>query len=371
MMNAALWLAWAELAARKRHFAGSVALVAAAVALWSAIALVSRAREAAVATQIDHLGPSVRLVPAGVTSTALARFELGDAVVPERTLSDLRKELSPWLQASEGRLLLSEPVDTMRTPLIGIAADGGIGSLTRGQRLPLDAVLLGADGARRLGKTTGDRVTFLGRGWRVDGVLPPLGTAEDLAVIVPLPALQEARGVGGSVNEIRLYVTPDARIADIADLLGRTHPNLGVLLGGDRGSATERETAATLRRHRTVVYWLTALAVGIGLMIAAHLNAAERRVEMAMLVAMGGTTLSVLVTLVVRAALIGLVGASVGYAFGAGVAVAQDAGAGLGMAWSWTQPVAAVGAVAALSVAAALPTAMYASYRHHVRSLQE
>lgn len=371
MMRASLWLAWEELWARKRLFAGSAALVAAAVALFSATELVSQAREAAVASQIDYLGPTLRLVPAGVTSTDLARFELGDAVVPERTVSQIRRDLSTWLRASEGRLLLIEAVDAVRSPIIGMAADGGVGSLASVRSLPPDDVLLGADLARQLGKQVGERVRFLERSWRVHGLLPPLGSAEDLAVVTRLSALQEARGVGTGVNEIRLYARPGAPVADIVARLRDTRPELGILGGADRGGVAERQTAATLRRHRTVVYWLTGLAVAIGLTIAAYLNAAERRVEMAMLTAIGGTAVSVVVTLVARAAIIGLVGALAGYALGAGIAIAQDTGAGLSMAWSWTHPTAAILAVAALSMAATLPVCLRASYQDHVRSLQE
>ncbi len=370
-MKAALWLACSELWARKRHFAGSAALVAAAVALFSATELVSRAREAAVASQIDYLGPSLRLVPAGVTSTELARFELGDRVIPERMLSLLRSQLSPWLRACDGRLLLSAPVDTVKSPIIGLAADGGIGSLASVHSLPPNAVFLGADLARRLGRKTGERVNFLSRSWQIHGILPPLGSAEDLAVVTHLSALQDARDVGRSLNEIRLYAEPGAPIAEVSALVRRAHPEFSILAGGARGGVAERQTAATLLRHRKVVYWLTALAVAIGLTITAYLNAAERRIEMAMLVAMGGTSLSVLVTLVARAAMIGLVGALVGYVVGAGIAIAQDAGAGLTLAWSWTQPAAAMLAAAALSTAAAIPVSVHASYQNHVRSLQE
>lgn len=370
-MKASLWLAWGELWARTRHFAGSIALVAAAVALFSATELVSRAREAAVASQIDYLGPSLRLVPAGVTSTELARFELSDMAIPEHTVSQLRSELSPWIHASEGRLLLNEPVDTVRSPIIGMAPDGGIGSLASVRTLSPGDVLLGADLARRLDRKVGERVRFLGRRWRVHGVLPPLGSSEDLAVVMQLPTLQEASGVGRSVNEIRLHAKPGAQMVEVTALLRSTHPELSVLSGADRGGVAERQTSATLRRHRKVVYWLTALAVGIGLTIAAHLNAAERRGEMAMLVAMGGTAISVLVTLVARAAIIGLAGGTVGYALGAGITIAQDAGAGLALAWSWTHPAAAIVVAAALGVAAAIPVSVHASYQNHVRPLQE
>lgn len=371
MIRAALWLAYEELWARKRRFAGSVALVAAAVALCSATELVSRAREAAVTAEIDYLGPSLRLVPAGLTSTNLARFELGDAMISEQTVSRLRNELAPWLRASEGRLLLSASVDAVGSPIIGIAAEGGVASLASVRGLPPSEVLLGADLARRLGKSTGDRVRFLDRSWQVHGVLPPLGSAEDLAVVVPLPALQAARGVGSSVNEILLYGTPGARIADITAQVRDTHSELNVIAGADRGGTAEQETAATLRRHRMVMYWLSALAVAIGLTIASYLNGAERRLEMAMLVAMGGRTVTVLMTLVARAAIIGAVGALVGYTLGAGIAVAQDASAYLTVAWSWTQPVAAIGAAAAVGVAAAIPVGIHLSYQDHVRSLQE
>lgn len=366
-----LWVAWAELWARKRYFVASAALVAAAVALFSATELISRAREAAVASQIDYLGPTLRLVAAGVSSSELARFELGDKLIPVRTVWQLRSALSDWLRASEGRLLVMDTVDTVKSPIIGMAPDGGFGALAAVQNLGASEVLLGADLARRLRKTVGQRVSFLGRRWQVQAILPPLGGAEDLAVIVNLSALQKVRGVGANVNEIRLYATPGAEIAEASAILRSTYPDLNILQGADRGDPAEGQTIATLQRHRAVAYSLTALAVAIGLMIAAYLNAAERRVEMALVVAMGGTNLSALAILVARAALIGVVGALAGYVLGAAVAVAQDPGAGLSMAWSWTQPAAAMMTATILSMAASVPVSVQVSWQDHVRFLQE
>ncbi len=201
-------------------------------------------------------------------------------------------------------------------------------------------------------------------------ILPLLGSAEDLAAIVSLSALQNARGVGASVNEIRLYAIPGAQTAEASGLLRSTHPDLNILLGADRGDPAEGQTMAMLHRHRAVAYSLTALAVAIGLMIAAYLNAAERRGEMAMIVAMGGTSLSALVILVAPAALIGLVGALAGYVFGAAVAVAQDPGAGLSMTWSWTQLALAMMTATILSVAASVLVSVQVSHQDHVRFLQ-
>ena len=290
--------------------------------------------------------------------------ELGLAMETLQGIGSLNRYLGR--RCAERATLPAAPLSEMRQAL-----DGGIGSLASIHGLPPNEVLLGADLARRLRKAVGAPITILGRSWWVYGVLPPLGSSEDLAVVMHLSAAQEARGVGRSVNEIRLYTTPAAPILEIAALLRSAHPDLSILTSADRGGSVEQETTATLRRHRTVVYWMTALAAAIGLASAPYLNAAERRVEMAMLVAMGSTATSVLVALVARGAIIGVVGALVGYALGAGIAVGQDIGAGLSMAWSWTQPAAAVVAAGALSVAASVPASIHASYRDHVRLLQE
>ena len=370
-MNAGVRLAWEEMWARGHHFVWSAALVAAAVALLTATELVSRAREAAVASRIDYLGPSLRLVPAGVTSTELARFEIGDRAMPERTVSVLRDELSPWLRAIEGRLLLMRLVDTVDAPVIGIPLGGGVGSVINVDLIGPTEILLGSDLARRLGKGSGDRVNLLGGSWLVARVLPALGSAEDLALFMQLSTLQEKSGAGRSVNEIRLYPKPGSPTVEGAALLRANHPELNVVTNADRSNVAERQTAATLREHRNALYWLTALAVSIGLITAAYINARERRVEMALLVTMGGTTTAVLVALVARATTVGLVGAAVGYALGAGIAIAHDAGATVTMAWSLGQPAAVAIAAALLSTAAAIPVSIHATCQDHVRTLQE
>jgi putative ABC transport system permease protein len=252
-----------------------------------------------------------------------------------------------------------------------MARGGGVGSLVSVDRLGPTDVLLGADLARRLNKMAGDRVTLRGRSWHVARVLPPLGSADDLALFMPLVTLQQMSGAGHSVNEIRLYARQASATAEVAALLRTGHPELSVVRNTDRGDVAERQTAATLRQHRTVIYGLTALAVAIGLMTAAYINAGERRGEMAMLVATGGTATAVLLTLVARAAIVGVVGAVGGYALGAGIAIGQDTSATMSMAWSWVQPVAVVIAAAALSTAAVIPVSIHATYQDHVRALQE
>jgi ABC-type antimicrobial peptide transport system permease subunit len=232
-------------------------------------------------------------------------------------------------------------------------------------------VLLGAELARRLEREAGDRVRLLGRGWRVAGVVQPQGNSEDLALFMRLSTLQTASRKVGRINEIRLFAKPGVETDSMAVRLRARHPDLGVFENSDRGNVAEQQTGATLVRYRKAVSWLTALAAAIGLMIASYVNAEERRIEMATIVALGAASMTVLATLVARGAIVGAVGAIAGYALGAGIAIAQDSGAVAAVDWSWEQPVVTVAAAAALSMAASIPVSVRIAFQDAVPVLQE
>ncbi|MBS1850490.1 MAG: ABC transporter permease [Acidobacteria bacterium] len=65
-------------------------------------------------------------------------------------------------------------------------------------------VLLGERLAEKLGRKPGDEITFGGRAHRISGILST-GTAEDNAVVAPLPVAQQVLGKPGAVR--RVYVS--------------------------------------------------------------------------------------------------------------------------------------------------------------------
>jgi putative ABC transport system permease protein len=354
VIGPALWLAVTELARRRARVALAGAVVAAITSAVVAIELVSRAREDAVAARIDDIGPALTVVPAGTSPGALARYELAGSL-PPATEAKVREALGGELRAVERRLVVHRVVAGARAPVVG----------EEGEAESVAAV--GSELARRLGDAS--TVSVDGKALRVTRVLPSTGSVEDLAVFVPMDG---ARALAGEdePNVLRLFlrsgVSPrvaEARLARAA--LG------AAVIRSDRGDVADRDTHASLARHRGVAYGLMAVVAALCLLIAAHLDAGERRVELATLTAIGASRGTVLGALLSRSAIVAALGAACGLAAGALLAWSQDPGVVAVLPRAGSLAGAAIGAALATGVAAAAPTAIAGAVRDPVRELQE
>lgn len=362
-MRAAAWLAWREIGARRARVALASLVVGAVVALCSGTELVARAREAAVAARIDEIAPPLRIVPAGVSATAVTRLDLGGRILPAGLTDEVRRVQG--LRRVEARLVLEAPVGGRSAPLVGIPADG----FAEARGLQPGQVALGPALAAQLGARAGDAVPVGRERWRVAAVLPSTGSAEDLAAWAPLAALQDLVQLPDAVNELRVYLRPGASV-EAAEAALRRLESRAAITRWDRGEVAERSVPDSLRRHRRAAYLLATAVAALVLAIAAHLDASERRAEMATLMAVGGGAVTVAATVLLRSALVAIAGAVAGLLLGATIAVLQDPGA---LSAGDVGPVVALALLgaAALGTAASAPVAVGASLRDPVADLQE
>ncbi len=369
-MNATIWLAWRELVNRKWRFGAAIGAVAAAVAICAAAEFVSRARESAVAAEINHMGPDLRVVPAGLTYENLARFEMGTTYLSSRSAANVRRELTRWVRAAESRLLITDIVEGSQSPLIGFDPLEVVSPFQILHNLKEGQVVLGSALAKRTGKKAGDRIRLGVTNLRIAGVLPATAKGEDLALFLSLPLLQKLASRQDMVNEIRLYpVSSDARQKAMT-YLGSHHPDLKVIATLENDD-TKQSLQRSLGKHRWILYLVTALIAAFCMLVWMLLNAGERQVEMATLIAVGGSSLMVFSVLALRSLIVALLGAVLGYAVGVAVALAQDFEAARGVVWAWDLLLAWPVFVVLLSAVGSLPAAIYSVFRRHVPVLQQ
>lgn len=356
-MTPAIWLAVRELRARWRRVALAATVMASLAGAATAMELLARAREDAVAARVDEMGPSLTVVPAGTTAGALARGELDGRALAGDTPGRIAAALGSDLRSAEARLVLRRTVAGVPTLVIG-ADDASLAG----------AALIGSELAARLGAAT--EITIDGETFPVAGVRPTSADIEDVAVRLPLERAARLPGVPGRLNEVRLHLRPGvdagaaARRLEIAGLGGS-------VVRHDRGPVATSELPQSLARHRGAAYALFALAAGLCLLIVAHLDASERRVEIATLAAIGAARAAIVGALVGRSMLVAIAGASVGVAAGLAFAAAQappTAGALLRHASVLVTPLVAACGLAAI---AAAPTALVFALRDPVPALQE
>lgn len=366
-MSIPIWLTRRECAHRWPLLLAELAVVATAVALALGLELVGRAREAAVATQIDQMGAAIRLVPQGSSAVARQRFETLDQLLPAGALERANTRLASTARAIEPRLALLAPSSQGPMPVVGVAAAGRAagGGLALGTR----ELAIGETFARQRGLGVSSTLALYGSVFRVLQVLPSRGDEDDLMAFASLADLQAVAGLPGAVNEVRLFARVGAREAlerAARDAFPDAH-----LLVADRGQVAETDIPSSLGRFRATVFALLALAAGLGLLAAGRLSAAERSRELAILAAVGADARTLTAALLARSCLVGLAGAMVGVALAASVAFAQDAASMRALPGLGCPLALAVAAAAVLSGVTALPTVLAVTRRDPFRLLAE
>lgn len=369
-MKAALWLTWRELTNRKLSFTIGVVMIALAVALLVATELVSRARESAVMAKVDNIGPAFRLIPAGFNSTDLAKFEIGMNLISKSSIESLEQQLAPWIRVMKKRLLLKEDLGDLIIPVMGVEKSETVSFPDAPYGSSENDIDLGVLLAKRLGKSPDDKLQLMGNSFNIAHILPVTGSEEDIAAFLPLGRLQTLVGIPDAVNEVQLFPKSGVELDGVEALLKSNYPEVRVIRS-DRGNVAEHEVSDSLRQYRWILYVSIAVVVAFCLFIWSYLNAKERWRELALLVSVGGTGITLCVILMQRAAIIGLLGSLCGYAVGSLFALLQDFSNASELVYSWKLLLTVVGGSIGISVVAAAPMSVISMCREHVKELQE
>lgn len=195
------------------------------------------------------------------------------------------------------------------------------------------------------------------------------GTAEDGAVVLALSAAQALEGREG-INEVQVYLRAGAPPRAAVSRLQAANLQARVVSGA-RGAPADEEIQGALAKGRHLAQGVLALLVGLGLAVMAHLDAAERRAEVATLRAVGAGADTVWWTLVARSLAVGLVGGLAGALGGVALAFMMEQGAAPVSAATLTTMTLAAAGSALLGALAAGPVALAMARRDPVPWLQE
>ena len=183
-----------------------------------------------------------------------------------------------------------------------------------------DEVILGADAAQALSAKAGDKLTLLGKSFRVGGIMPATGTLDDGRVFAHLHTVQPLAKAGENVNVIEIMACCEDAAAGLVAKLRESFPDAKVLT---ITQVVDTQVAVNrLMTRLSYLFFAILLVVGIasiaGTMFA---NVSERRREIGTLMALGATPSLVTRLFLGKALLIGLCGGALGYAIGTLLAV--------------------------------------------------
>lgn len=310
-LRLSLWLSWQELKGRKTVFFINIALLALLVAIPVTVDLMGRAREASVQRRLDYIGPSLSIVPVGITS-----FELATAQMKNRTLSlevynKIKRDLSALLRGIEPRLITNMPIEGKVYPVIGIDPATVYSYPLIRYSLGKDEALIGTVMAQKTGKSEGDIIRVGNRDFRVRGVIETTAAVEDIAVFITLSVLQEMTGREGEINEIRLFPESASSLERLRALLKSFSVPVEII-DSSRGEVAEMQVETTLRRYQNLLYAISFVLIAFCIAISTYINLEGRKKELSTIYTLGVTKGIIFHLIISRTVWIALMGALCG-----------------------------------------------------------
>ena len=217
--------------------------------------------------------------------------------------------------------------------------------------------MLGAEVAARTGAQADGTLTVRGRAFRVLGVLPATGTVDDARIFAHLHTVQALAGSGPVVNAIEVVGCCEAIATGLVDKLNTLLPEAKVVTIG-QVVATQVSTNQLMGKLTWVFLAIIVVVGGAGIANAMYANVAERRREIATLMALGASRSQVSGIFLLKALVLGLAGGAGGYLLGtvAAVAIGPQIASMTVLPIAWLAPAAVLG-TAAIALLAAGPDA--------------
>ncbi len=303
---------------------------------------------------MKQLGHNVMILHAGQSLAALRAGGCPDTDMPEEYVEKLARSsittLNHLLPVLQGKYVWPEyglEVILRGTPgqvpvyhrKRFLTADGRAYLDPIVEAVPEKALNIGGGVARELGLRAGDNVVFNGGKFRVHQVLALQGNQDDLAVWCSLERAQAWLAMSGRINVIFALecICHASTLGKITEEVGRILPDVQIVEfsslvtvradARERAAAVSRETLENERAHKQklgaerrkfaallVPLLLTASGVWVFFLILG--NVRERRAEIGILRALGVRSARIYGIFMIKAALIGLLGALAGYPAG-------------------------------------------------------
>lgn len=314
-----------EIQHRKLSFLLGLVAVAVAVALFVALLTMGRASNIETTRLMRNLGFNVLILP---KETDLADYWAADSAkgdMPEEYVRRLAE--TPGIAADHYVATLEKKVRWRARAILltGVLAERSAIDARKkapmGYNIPRGTCYVGYAIAHSLGIKRKDTIDLLGKELTIERVLLEAGSKEDIRIYAHLHDVQEILGMSGRINTIQaLQCLCSGTMAELQAEISGVVP--GTQIVELRNIAAARsETRQMVEKHVgfIVAAVLAVCATWVGLL--SLLNVRERRTEIGILRALGFGSSYIAALFLGRAALIGLLGAVVGFAVGTTLAL--------------------------------------------------
>lgn len=314
-----------EILHRKLNFAlGSLAITA-AVALFVAFFSAGQASKLETIRLMRDIGFNLRVIPAGTDMDRFWITGFSEQIMPERYVQDLAafpgisyNHLTATLQ----KKILWRDHEVILTGMGPEIIPPGKGSSRMTFSIQPGTAYIGFELAKNLHLTAGDTIKVDGHEFRIDRCLSETGSQDDIRIFTHLRDAQAILHLEDQINEIKALQCLCSGEYDLEDSLDLLRAQLKTVLPGAKVILMQSIAKARLdqrlmaERYFSFVFPLIVLVAMAWIGILAFLNVRERRQEIGILRALGYGSSKIALLFLGKAAIMGLMGAALGFVVG-------------------------------------------------------
>ncbi|MCL4204594.1 MAG: ABC transporter permease [Pirellulaceae bacterium] len=347
-------LVWREIFERKSQLVTSFLAILLGITVIVSIKNITFYSEKAVAREMDSLGANILIMPKSVTLQDYYAADMQGDTIPEEyvtqlAMSDLEglDNLSPKLSvpvelqgrnftltgilpksefqakaAWAGAGIFSRPAGCGAMPTLPFASEDKK-TLVRQRvidNLEQDESLVGADVAAALSLKEGDRLSLLGREFKITALLPQTGTIDDSRIFAHLHAVQDLTDKGPVVSAIEVVGCCQEISNGLVSKINRLLPEAKVVTITQIAEA-QIKMNQMMSRLSGIFLAIIVVVGGAGIANYMFANVYERRREIGTLMSLGATSMLILRIFLLKAILLGVAGGVGGYLLGTALAV--------------------------------------------------
>ncbi|MEI6748891.1 MAG: ABC transporter permease [Bacteroidota bacterium] len=343
-------LVWLELGQRKTQLISGILAITLGIGVIVAIRSISVVSEKAVATNLDNLGANILVLPQGASVDNYYAADIDAPTFPEEYVErivtseltgvdNLSPKLTRRIDINGQKLVLtgilpknelvSKPI-WQNSGLFGgdlkVACGPNPSNETLGykdeklQRKSIDSLgmsdcLIGSNAATRLKVKEGNKITISGTELTVGKVLSETGTIDDDRIFAHLHTVQSILGIKDQVSAIEIMGCCNAISDGLLSKLRNILPDTKVTTIGQIVS-TQIKTNKLMNQISLIILIIIFFVGGISIGNYMWANVNERKREIGILRMIGYPKSSIYYVLMLKAAIMGLIGGIIGYLAG-------------------------------------------------------
>ncbi|MBS0207770.1 MAG: ABC transporter permease [Planctomycetes bacterium] len=349
-------LVWRELAERPSAMLTSTLTILLGVTALTAIRHVTVFSEREVGQQLQSLGANVLVLPKDSTLQDYYSADLTERTLPESHVSSILLENLPGVERLSPKLCITAKVADRDVTLTGIlpqsefqakaawqsvslfsnkhegckkascgpktydAAPESLASERTIDQLKDNEAVIGADIAEFSGLKPGKQIELLGEKLQVLAVLPRTGTVDDSRVFAHLHTVQRLSNAGEVVNAIEVMGCCEDAAGGLVPRLAELLPDAKVVTISQVVS-TQVGVNRLMSQMSLIVLGILAIVGGASVASTISSNVRERRREIGTLMALGATPNLIARMFLLKAWVLGILGAASGCVLGLFVAM--------------------------------------------------